>query len=71
MDFHLWYTYKAEKGLMVLFFGLVFFVDPLPWKFFSRRPFIWHLFHTIYYRAASYLLFLYINTVPDLATPSL
>jgi len=28
----------VEGGLMVLFFVLVFFVAPLPWEFFCRRP---------------------------------
>jgi len=31
-------TDKAEGGLMVLFFGLVFTVGPSPWKIFCRRP---------------------------------
>jgi len=33
-------TDKVEKGLMMLFFGLVFFrwLPPLPWKIFCRRP---------------------------------
>jgi len=32
-------TDKAEIGLMVLFFGLVFYVSPpIPWNFFCRRP---------------------------------
>jgi len=30
-------TDKVEGGLMVLFFGLVFFRCPLPWKIFCRR----------------------------------
>jgi len=30
-------TDKVEGGLMVLFFGLVFSVDPPPWNFFCRR----------------------------------
>jgi len=33
----LYNTDKAEGGLMVLFFGLVFPVAP--WKFFCRRPY--------------------------------
>jgi len=30
-------TDKVEGGLMVLFFGLVFSIATLPWKFFCRR----------------------------------
>jgi len=29
---------KEERGLIVLFFGFVFSVAPLSWKFFCRRP---------------------------------
>jgi len=40
LDFHRWYTVKVEGGLMVLFFGLIFLVSPLPLKIILPMPLI-------------------------------
>jgi len=34
-------TDNVERGLMVLFFGLVFSLPPSSWKVFCRRPRTW------------------------------